>query len=169
MFWKLPGNWILSVLPYVWPNGCKSPFIQQQASYLHKGNHRKIAISLPYLSYPSWQALNVLPKGMGEQHLKQCVRFMEENRVNFEKSKFYGFNDIEINNMKRLIPLSNKSVSLETERINKINFYKFFNEHDCRRQTDFLKTFPEMKTFWKECEKLSKNHHESKLKVLNSS
>ena len=130
---------------------------QQQAFYLHKGSRRKIALSLPYLSYPSWQALNVLPKGMGESYLKQCVHFMEENKVDFKKSKLYGFNDVEINNMKRLIPISNKSLSLETQRINKINFYKFFNEHDNRRQTNFLKTFPEMKTFWEECKKLSKS------------
>jgi hypothetical protein len=35
---------------------------------------------------------------------------------------------------------------------NKADFYRFFNEHDCRRGTDFLKTFPEMFAWWKECE-----------------
>ena len=34
---------------------------------------------------------------------------------------------------------------------NKADFYKFFAEHDRRRGTDFLKTFPEMKEFWNEC------------------
>ena len=35
---------------------------------------------------------------------------------------------------------------------NKADFYRFFAEHDRRRGTDFLKTFPEMKTWWHECE-----------------
>jgi hypothetical protein len=33
----------------------------------------------------------------------------------------------------------------------KKNFYAFFNEHDRRRQTNFLNTFPEMEEFWMEC------------------
>jgi hypothetical protein len=32
------------------------------------------------------------------------------------------------------------------------DFYKFFKEHDKRRNTDFLQTFPEMKSFWAQCE-----------------
>jgi len=31
------------------------------------------------------------------------------------------------------------------------DFYKFFSEHDCRRGTDFLETFPTMKEFWENC------------------
>jgi hypothetical protein len=34
----------------------------------------------------------------------------------------------------------------------KADFYRFFSEHDRRRGTDFLKTFPEMTAWWKECE-----------------
>ena len=40
---------------------------------------------------------------------------------------------------------------------NKADFYRFFNEHDRRRGTDFLKTFPEMTTWWNECKYLSNN------------
>ena len=32
------------------------------------------------------------------------------------------------------------------------DFFKFFNEHDKRRNTNFLETFPEMKSFWNLCE-----------------
>jgi hypothetical protein len=35
---------------------------------------------------------------------------------------------------------------------NRADFYRFFNEADCRHDTDFLKTFPEMIDWWKECE-----------------
>jgi hypothetical protein len=37
------------------------------------------------------------------------------------------------------------------------DFYRFFSEHDRRRGTDFLKTFPEMRSFWQECEYHAKN------------
>lgn len=32
------------------------------------------------------------------------------------------------------------------------DFYKFFTEHDIRRNTNFLATFPEMHDFWFICE-----------------
>ena len=35
----------------------------------------------------------------------------------------------------------------------KKDFYKFVNEHDRRRGTDFLKTFPEYELFYNECKK----------------
>jgi hypothetical protein len=31
------------------------------------------------------------------------------------------------------------------------NFYKFFTQHDERRDTDFLSTFPEMEDWWNIC------------------
>ena len=41
----------------------------------------------------------------------------------------------------------NADASAEQKR----NFYAFFNEHDRRRRTNFLNTFPEMEEFWMEC------------------
>ena len=34
------------------------------------------------------------------------------------------------------------------------NFYRFFSEHDKRRGTDFVKTFPEFEDFWSLCKSL---------------
>jgi hypothetical protein len=35
---------------------------------------------------------------------------------------------------------------------NKADFYRFFSEADRRHGTDFVNTFPEMKSWWTECE-----------------
>jgi hypothetical protein len=32
------------------------------------------------------------------------------------------------------------------------NFYKFFTQHDQRRDTDFLTAFPEMEDWWQICQ-----------------
>ena len=34
------------------------------------------------------------------------------------------------------------------------NFYRMFSEHDKRRGTDFVKTFPELENFWNMCKEL---------------
>jgi hypothetical protein len=36
------------------------------------------------------------------------------------------------------------------------DFYRFFSEHDKRRSTDFLFAFPEMKSFWEECQRCAR-------------
>jgi hypothetical protein len=39
----------------------------------------------------------------------------------------------------------------EYRKQQKRNFFLFFNEHDKRRDTNFLETFPEMQSWWLEC------------------
>ena len=41
-----------------------------------------------------------------------------------------------------------RPLSEERLRRNRIDFYKFFKEHDRRRNTNFLETFPELREFW---------------------
>ena len=49
------------------------------------------------------------------------------------------------------------STQYDDERIRRgrIDFYKWFNEYDKRRGTNFLETFPEMEGFYRMCEKLN--------------
>ena len=44
----------------------------------------------------------------------------------------------------------------EYVKMQQANFYRFFNEHDQRRNTGFIRTFPEMYDFWKQCEYYAK-------------
>ena len=131
---------------------------QKEAFYLYGGNYRRIFFDLPYLRTPAWQALDVLPKGLAEGYFKMCLDFMENNKVDISKGKYYGFSDFQINKMKRLMTLSNKIPNKKQQYLNRVNFYKFFSEHDRRRQTDFVNTFPELKSFWEECKKLSSSY-----------
>jgi hypothetical protein len=67
---------------------------------------------------------------------------------------FQGFKDYEIARLDRDIAWMRDGQKLDTTYINrnKADFYKFFSEHDRRRGTDFTRTFPEMATWWQECE-----------------
>jgi hypothetical protein len=37
---------------------------------------------------------------------------------------------------------------------NRSNFYKYFSEHDKRRGTNFVETFPELEEFYNFCSKI---------------
>ena len=115
---------------------------------------RRVFFDLPYLHFPPWQALDILPDKMAEGYLKDGLAFMEENQYHEDKKR-HGFSPFQINKMKRLLALVERPVDREKQKINRINFYKFFDEHDCRRGTDFLHTFPELRTFWFDCKELA--------------
>jgi hypothetical protein len=67
---------------------------------------------------------------------------------------FRGFKDYEVQRLRRDIAWMKEGSKLDPNYItrNKADFYRFFNEHDQRRGTDFQKTFPEMSAWWAECE-----------------
>jgi hypothetical protein len=72
---------------------------------------------------------------------------------------FHGFKDYEVQRMRRDIAWMREGQKLDTGYIKqqRADFYRFFDEHDQRRQTNFLEIFPEMREFWKECEYYAKN------------
>jgi len=124
-------------------------------------NHRRIFFDLPYLRDPAWQALNILPEDISVSYFEEGLTFMEDNKYHSKKGS-YGFSDFQINKMKRLIDvtrLSSRQLLKKPEELkkNRINFYRFFKEHDTRRGTDLVKTFPELTDFWFECKKLNEN------------
>jgi len=62
-----------------------------------------------------------------------------------------GFKDYEVARLDRDITWM-RSAQSQDHSVARADFYKFFNEHDRRRGTDFLATFPEMTSWWAECQ-----------------
>ena len=134
---------------------------QKEDAHLHKSRSPRLAIDFPCLRTPRWQAVDILPEGLAARFLRPCLRFMEKNRVEFSKGMRYGFSNREINKMRRLIDMSKIPINKERQKLDRINFYKFFSEHDRRRNTNFLETFPELRGFWRRCGALAKEWDKS--------
>jgi hypothetical protein len=66
------------------------------------------------------------------------------------EAPFHGFKDYEIAKLDRDIAWMRSGQDQDHSRA-KGDFYRFFSEHDQRRGTDFLNTFPEMRSWWEEC------------------
>ena len=71
-------------------------------------------------------------------------------QIETEEAPFRGFKDYELHRLDRDIAWM-RSAQLKDHSRAKADFYRFFSEHDRRRSTDFLATFPEMKSWWEEC------------------
>jgi organic radical activating enzyme len=119
---------------------------------IYSQTYQRIWFDTPVLRQPTWQSLQLLPESYAEQLEKVWV-FMLKN-IETEQTRFQGFKDYEIARLDRDIAWMRDGQKLDKDYVNKnqADFYRFFAEHDRRRNTDFLKTFPEMASWWKECE-----------------
>ena len=106
----------------------------------------------PMLTDPKWMSMKLATKEM-LQPLLDSIEFMEANKETVE-NRFKGFKDYEIDKVKRLYDWAVEPMPIEEQTLHKKNFYKYFMEHDKRRDTDIRKTFPEIEQFIDECEEL---------------
>jgi hypothetical protein len=137
--------------------------IQQQLEWIlslrrqHSKTYQRVWFDTPLLRTPTWQSLQILPP-VYANHLEQVANWMELN-LETPTKPYQGFKDYEVQRMRRDIAWMREGCNLDPEyvKLQRADFYRFFNEHDKRRGTDFLTTFPQMKEFWKECEYYAKN------------
>ena len=104
----------------------------------YRNDWREISIDIPYLDHPKWMNVGVLTNAFKPLIATQ-LRYMRSNQD--------GFRDHEIAKLERVQYLFQDT----PDPIDQKDFVLFFDEHDRRRNTDFLATFPEMKDFYHYC------------------
>jgi len=119
---------------------------------VYSNTYQRIWFDTPVLRTPTWQSLQILPESYTEQ-LEHLWAWMIR-QAETEETRLKGFKDYEIARLDRDIAWMRDGQKLDPAYVNrnKADFYRFFSEHDRRRGTDFLKTFPEMSAWWAECE-----------------
>ena len=110
--------------------------------------YQRIWFDTPVLRTPTWQSLQILPASYASK-LEEVKQFMLEHMED-PKYPFRGFKDYEVARLDRDIAWMRSAQDRDHSQ-DRADFYRFFAEHDHRRDTDFLKTFPEMKSWWEEC------------------
>ena len=111
--------------------------------------YQRVWFDTPVLRDPAWQSLQILPESYAAQ-LETTWAWMLKN-IETESDPFHGFKDYELARLDRDIAWMREGQN-QDHTTTKADFYRFFAEHDRRRNTDFLTTFPEMTEFWRECE-----------------
>lgn len=116
--------------------------------------YQRVWFDTPVLRQPEWQSLQILPESYAEK-LQQIWMWMVQHTETPEHA-FHGFKDYEIARLDRDIAWMRSGQTQDHSKA-KADFYRFFSEHDRRRGTDFLKTFPEMRSWWQTCKYWSQN------------
>lgn len=112
-------------------------------------NNRRIRFDTPYLKEPLQYDMHILPKSEFLPHFDEILTFIESNKDDSNKEKF---SDLEYERFRRVRDYF-ASVNYDEKKISsgRKDFYNWFNEFDRRRNTNFLETFPEMKSFYELC------------------
>ena len=115
----------------------------------HSRTYQRVWFDTPVLRTPSWQSLQILPESYALK-LQEVKAFMLEHMED-PRYPHQGFKDYEVARLDRDIAWM-RSAQAQDHSVARADFYRFFTEHDRRRGTDFLQTFPEMRAWWAECE-----------------
>jgi hypothetical protein len=117
----------------------------------HSTTYQRVWFDTPLLRQPAWQSLQILPP----VYVSQLERVADWMELNLERPEdpFHGFKDYEVQRMRRTIDWMREGSKLDPDyiKLQRADFYRFFNEYDKRHQREFLTVFPQMREFWKEC------------------
>ena len=102
---------------------------------------RSISLDIPYLDNPKWMSVRILPMEYIPMLLKQ-VQFMRDNHC--DGKGFQGWEADKLDRIQYLIKEDPEQVWLK-------DFGLFFDEHDKRRGTNLLETFPELANLYNYC------------------
>jgi organic radical activating enzyme len=112
-----------------------------------------VIIDIPYLRWPDHQAVYIMTREL-LPYIEEQIKFMEDNiemgHIDHTQS-FNGFHDHEIDKLRRIqqVVLSQLDIDDPNIIVNRKDFVKFVDEHDKRRGTNFIQTFPELESFYK--------------------
>ena len=119
---------------------------------IYSKTYQRVWFDTPILRKPEWQSLQLLPESYADE-LEMAWSFMLK-KLETPDNLFHGFKDYELQRLQRVIDWMKEVSKLDPDyvKMHKANFFKFFFEHDKRRNTNFENTFPEMIDFWKDCQ-----------------
>lgn len=118
-----------------------------------------VSLDASFLRHPFHQTVQVLPQSFADtvkshgqlaESLQEIVHDGEHNKSGVT----FGYTMMEIPKLHRIHDWMVSHQEADVLRRNQHNFYKFFNAHDERRGTNFVKTFPELEEFYNYCKEI---------------
>lgn len=123
-------------------------------------SHAPILFDFPYLRHPEHQAAYILTDDF-LPILEDAVKWMRSRTVQPDNPEvlYRGFHEWECDKFERVLNVVRDEFKRMPDpgraSVERADFYRFFSEHDRRRGTNFVETFPEMKAFYEMCQGLA--------------
>lgn len=121
----------------------------------HDSERNPMLLDIPYLRYPDHQAVFMIEPEMVHLIYDQVTHMYR----NLEYKGWYGtanrgFYEHEADKLKRIYNIMKNNQHNEFTNVNRKNFVAFVDEHDRRRGTNFLETFPELEDMYNRWKRL---------------
>ena len=125
----------------------------QYRDIAYKNNRNPVAIDMPYLRHPPHQASFIVPEYL-LHFVEEQIQFMEAHpEPSTPGQEYTGFYENEIYKLRRIYNIIKAEIDSGNDNTtNRKDFVLFVDEHDRRRGTNFLETYPQltqMYTEWK--------------------
>lgn len=120
---------------------------------LSPSHHSIVGIDIPYLRHPELLDAHFSDKNLIENYLIPAMDFMAQNAGNSKWGVHAGFEDHEIEKLKRIVIEAMHFTKHNPEDCEmfleyRAKFYDFVNDIDRRHGKNFLKVFPEMTEYY---------------------
>jgi hypothetical protein len=124
-------------------------FLDTVIDYKKRFPNNKIGIGIAILNYPSHFDLKILPTSF-KHWFDKITKYFEDNKIYFPQH--------ERDFWRTLTTHWETNVDDNGHLADRIDFYKFFSEHDRRRKTDILSAVPEIADFYNFCKLLAEDN-----------
>lgn len=105
-----------------------------------------VQLDTSYLRWPLHQSVKILDDEQKEYILRSAKKTFYYAMPEFDR-KYFGFSDTEVQKIKRTYDYAISNDKFDVNK-NRRDFVKFVDEHDERRGTNFLGTFPEFEKLY---------------------
>lgn len=110
---------------------------------------QRIRFDTPFLKEPLQYDMNILPKEEFMPYMHSHLQYIKSNLNDTDRTKF---SELEYEKFLRVVKYM-ETTNYNEEKLSegRRDFFNWFNEYDHRRNTVFLKTFPELTNFFIKC------------------
>ena len=117
----------------------------------------RIQFDLKMLGRPSFQSPQIAPSWLAE-HAARVAHWAVTNSGN-PYIPDPGFTADELDKIQNLVDFmyAGRELDVDYVRAQQADFFRFFHEYDRRKKTNFIKTFPEFRDWWQECQHWAEN------------
>ena len=116
---------------------------------------QRVRFDTPHLKEPLLYDMNILPKEQFMPYMHSHLEFIHNNMDENDRMKF---SPLEYEKFKRVVDYMESTRYEHAKELEaRKNFYRWFTEHDKRRDTNLVKTFPEMESFYLLCKELTES------------
>ena len=112
-----------------------------------------VFLDTSYLRYPTHQTVQILEQKWAQNIFEQA-QLADFLAVPLFENKYIGYSDIEIQKIKRTYDWMKSAKEDDNLKTKRFNFGNFIEAHDKRRGTDFVKVYPELEEFYRNCKEI---------------